>query len=90
MVRGGVGGGGGGGGAEAQVSRSEVSFRLDQKTENFKAAISSRLMQWSASTEEKQKNQLSQTKFRFVKRIELILIMTVAAITICPSPPNRR
>ena len=65
--------------AEAQVSRSDVSFRLDQKTGNFKVAIHSREMaiassemQWSASTEEKQNNQLALTKFRFIKIITLI------------------
>jgi hypothetical protein len=46
-----------GGRAEAHgVPRSDVSFRLDQKTGNFKAAIGSRAKQWSALTEEKQKN----------------------------------
>jgi hypothetical protein len=47
--------------AEALVSRSDVSFRLDQKTAKFKAAIASREMQWSPSTEGKQKNQLVRT-----------------------------
>jgi hypothetical protein len=58
-----------GGRAEALVSRSDVSFRLDKKTGNFKVAIGSRPMQWSALTEEKQKNQLVQTEFRFTKTI---------------------
>ena len=58
-----------GGRAEALVSRSDVSFRLDQKTGNFKVATVSRPMQWSALTEEKQKNQLAQTEFRFIKTI---------------------
>ena len=58
-----------GGRAEAPVPRSDVSFRLDQKTGNFKAAIGSRVMQWSALTEEKQKNQLSQPDFHFIKTI---------------------
>ena len=58
-----------GGRAEAPVLRSDVSFRLDQKTANFKVAIESRPMQWSALTEEKQKNQLAQTEFRFMKTI---------------------
>jgi hypothetical protein len=61
-----------GGRAEAPGPRSDVSFRLDQKTCNFKAASVSRLMQWSASTEEKQKNQLAQTDFRFIKTIIII------------------
>jgi hypothetical protein len=58
-----------GGRAEAPVPRSDVSFRLDQKTANFKM---SRLMQWSASTEGKQKNQLVQAEFRFIKTIIII------------------
>jgi hypothetical protein len=32
-------------------------------------AIDSRQMQWSGLTEEKQKNQLSQKEFRFIKTI---------------------
>jgi hypothetical protein len=56
-----------GGRAEAPVPRSDVSFRLDQKTRNFKVAIENRLVQWSALTEEKQKNELSQTEFRYIK-----------------------
>jgi len=56
-----------GGRAEAPVPRSDVSFRLDQKTGNVKVAIGSRPMQWSVLTEEKQKNQLAQTEFRFIK-----------------------
>ena len=63
-----------GGRAEAQVPRSDVSFRLDQKTANFKAAIkASRVMQWSAATEGKQKNHLAQTEFRFIKTITIII-----------------
>jgi hypothetical protein len=58
-----------GGRAEALFSRSDVSFRLDQKTGNFKVAIVSRAMQWSVSTEEKQKNELAQKEFRFIKTI---------------------
>jgi hypothetical protein len=49
-----------GGRAEAPDPRSDVSFRLDQKTGNIKAATASSVMQWSALTEEKQKNQLVQ------------------------------
>ena len=56
-----------GGRAEAPVPRSDVSFRLDQKAGNFKVAIQSRQMQWSVLTEEKKKNQLAQTEFRFIK-----------------------
>jgi hypothetical protein len=43
------------------------SIRIDKKTGNFKAASASRPMQWSHLTEEKQKNQLAQTEFRFIK-----------------------
>ena len=50
-----------GGRAEAPAC-SDVSFRLDQKTGNFKVAIASRPMQWSAFTEGKQKNQLAETE----------------------------
>jgi hypothetical protein len=61
-----------GGRAEAHVPRSEVSFRLDQKTANFKVAFISKLMQWSVLTEGKQKNELAQTQFRFIKTITII------------------
>ena len=64
-----------GGRAEAPVPRSDVSFRLDQKTANFKAAIGyivSRQMQWSFLTEGKQKNELAQTVLRFIKTIIII------------------
>ena len=62
-----------GGRAEAPVPRSDVSFRLDQKTGNFKVAILSRAMQWSGLTEEKQKNELAQKEFRFIKTIKIII-----------------
>ena len=58
-----------GGRAEAHVPRSDVSFRLDQKTGDFKAAMVSRVMQWSFLTEGKQKNELAQKEFRFIKTI---------------------
>ncbi len=61
-----------GGRAEAPVPRSDVSFRLDQKTSKFKMAMPSRDMQWSGLTEEKQKNQLAQTEFRFIKTVIII------------------
>ncbi len=61
-----------GGRAEALGPRSDVSFELDQKTGNFKVAIESRAMQWSALTEEKQKNQLAQTEFRFIQTIIIV------------------
>ena len=48
--------------AEAPAPRSDVSFRLHQKTANFKVAIASRHMQWGPFTEEKQKNQLANKK----------------------------
>ena len=62
-----------GGRAEAPAPCSDVSFRLDQKTGNFKAAIASRAMQWGALTEGKQKNELAQTEFRFIKTIIKII-----------------
>jgi hypothetical protein len=58
--------------AEAPGPRSDVSFRLDQKTANFKVAIVSREMQWSVLTEEKQRNQLAQTEFCLIKTIIVI------------------
>ena len=61
-----------GGRAEAQVRRSDVSFRLDQKTGNFKLAIVSRANQWSLLTEQKQKNELAQKEFRFIKIMMII------------------
>ncbi len=53
-----------GGRAEAPVLRSDVSFRLHQKTDNVKAAFGSRTMQRSVLTEKKQKNELAYTEFR--------------------------
>jgi hypothetical protein len=47
--------------------RLYISIALQQKTANFKVAIQSRPMQWSHLTEEKQKNQLAQKEFRFIK-----------------------
>jgi hypothetical protein len=61
-----------GGRAEAHVPRSDVSFRLDQKTGNFKLAKASRAMQWSALTEGKKKIELAQKEFRFIKTITII------------------
>ena len=61
-----------GGRAEAPVPRSDVSFRLDQKTANFKVAKGSRPLQWSALTEEKKKDELGQKEFRFIKSITII------------------
>ena len=61
-----------GGRAEAPGPRSDVSFRLHQKTGNFKVAIVSRVIQWSALTEGKQKNELAQKEFRFIKTIILM------------------
>ena len=57
-----------GGRAEAPAPRSDVSFRLDQKTGDFKVATCSGPMQWSVLTEGKQKNQLA----RFIKTIIII------------------
>jgi hypothetical protein len=39
-------------------------------------------MQWSVLTEEKQKNQLAQTEFRFIKTI---ITLRAAAITQLPA-----
>ena len=64
-----------GGRAEAPEPRSDVSFRLDQKTGNFKLTMANRVMQWSEFTEEKQKNQLAQKEFRFIKTIKTIIII---------------
>ena len=61
-----------GGRAEARGPRSDVSFRLDQKTGNFKVAMVSRVMQRGALTEGKQKNELAQKEFRFIKTIFII------------------
>ena len=62
-----------GGRAEAPVPRSDVSFRLDQKTGNFKVAIASRVMQWGKLTEGKRKNELAnKTEVRFKKTIIII------------------
>ncbi len=60
--------------AEAPVPGSDVSFRLDQKTGNFKVTFASREMQWSALTEEKQNNQLAQIEFRFIKTIIKMIV----------------
>ncbi len=49
------------------VLRLYISVALQQKTANFKAAIANRVMQWSFLTEEKQKNELTQKEFRFIK-----------------------
>ncbi len=49
------------------MPRSDVSFRLDQKTGNFKWSMANRVMQWSEFTEGKQKNQLAQKEFIFIK-----------------------
>jgi hypothetical protein len=39
--------------------------------------MESRPMQWGALTEGKQKNELAQTKFRFIKTIIIIIIIRV-------------
>jgi hypothetical protein len=61
-----------GGRAEALGPRSDVSFRLDQKTDNFKVTMPSREMQWSLLPEGRQKNELAQTEFRFIETIIII------------------
>ncbi len=60
------------GGQLLEALRLYISVALQQKTENFKVAPSSRGMQWSVLTEEKQKNQLAQTEFRFIKTLIII------------------
>ena len=55
------------------MPRSDVSFRLDQKTGNFKAAIESRDIQWGLLTEGKRKNELAQKEFRFIKTMIIIM-----------------
>jgi hypothetical protein len=85
-----------GGKAEAPGPRSDISFRLDQKTANFKVAIGNRAMQWRVSTEEKQKNELAQNDFCFIKTITITMGWNFwwggegGAITICPSQLYQR
>jgi hypothetical protein len=59
-----VSGGGerGGGGQLQEVFRLYISVALQQKTGNVNMTLNSRVMQWSALTEEKQKNQLAAWK----------------------------
>ena len=57
--------------AEAPFRRSDVSFRLDQKTANFNVVFGSRPMQWSVLTEEKKQNELAQTEFRLIKTVTI-------------------
>ena len=62
-----------GGRAEAPDPRSDVSFRLDQKTGNFKVAMGSRANQWGLLTEGKRKNELAnKTEVRFEKTTIII------------------
>ena len=56
------------GGQLLDVLRLYISVAQQQKTGNFKVAMASRRMQWSPLTEEKQKNELAQTEFRFIKK----------------------
>jgi hypothetical protein len=79
------------GSAEAPVPRNDVSFRTDQKTANFKAAIMRRPKQWSDLPEGKQKNELANAEFRFIKTIIIIRVSKGAAITSrLLSPLNQR
>ena len=58
-----------GGRAEAHAPRSDVSFRGEQKTGNFKVAIESRQNQWGVLTEGKRKIELAnKTEVRFKKQ----------------------
>jgi hypothetical protein len=53
------------------VLRLYISVALQQETANFKVACAphgNSAMQWSHLTEEKQKNQLAQTDFRFINK----------------------
>ena len=72
------------------VLRLCISVALQQKTANFKAAIASTVMQWSGLTEEKQKNQLAQAEFRFIKTIKTTTTIRAAAITCCSPAHERR
>jgi hypothetical protein len=82
--------------AEAPVLCSDVSFRLDQKTENFKvvpAITTSSAMQRSVLTEEKQKNQIGASCANRVSLHENDNnndSRAAAAITIRPLPPHQR
>jgi hypothetical protein len=51
------------------VLRIHVSVAQQQKTANVKVAFLSRPVQWSLLAEKKQKSQLAQTEFRFIKTI---------------------
>ena len=53
--------------------RLYISIALQQKTGNFKVAITSREMQWGPLPEGKKKNELAQTEFRFIKTIIVII-----------------
>ena len=56
------------------VLRLYISVALHQKAANFNVAkITRAMMQWSALTEEKQKNELAQTEFRFIKTIIVVI-----------------
>jgi hypothetical protein len=69
------------------VLRLYISVALQQKAANFKVALASRKMQWSTVAEEKQKNQLAQTEFHFIRTI---IIMSAEEITISPPPLYQR
>ena len=43
-----------------------ISFAMQQKTANFKAATSSSIMQWSAFTEQGENNELAQPALRVI------------------------
>jgi hypothetical protein len=72
--------------AEALVNCSDITFRLDKKTANFKVASSSRHMQWSLLTEEHHKIELVHTEFRFMKTT---ITINAEAITRNLSPPHQ-
>lgn len=61
--------------AEAPGPRNDVSFRLHQKTAKINASGLNRAMQWSVLTELKQKNELAQNEFRFIRTIIITRIV---------------
>ena len=74
--------------AEAPVPRSDVSFRLNQKTAVFNVAIDGRPIKWSVLTEENQKNQLAQS-WTF-DSYQTTMIQGAGAVTCGLSPAHPR
>jgi hypothetical protein len=69
------------------VLRLHISVAQQQKTKNFKVVIASTVVQWSALTEEKERNQRAQTEFRLT---QTTIIIRAAAVTIRSSPAHQR